>query len=219
MMQPLPPNNLRFGSKTPPDNTNRPDPPRKKTIRFSQPVSKYYERERDIYIPPRTKKQLQTENNRLQAQLDKTKTSLVQKNNLLKKLTKESITDSLTGLYNRRFFEGDKKTQEKGMAQKLLGGSNKPQPPKNTKKPKPKYKNAPVSLLLCDLDKFKSINDTYKHWMGDFALQLVARIADDSRRTQSVGRRKDPVLYDGSHHRYKCSPHCTTAQPRYWPSL
>ena len=76
-------------------------------------------------------------------------------------LTKQaSITDALTGIYNRRFFV---ETLEKQMS---LAKRHK----------------EPLSLLIADLDHFKKVNDTYGHTAGDCALQQVSMILKDSIR-------------------------------------
>lgn len=61
-------------------------------------------------------------------------------------------TDTLTGLLNRRYFNRHLETEFT----------------------RSQRSEEPLSLLLCDLDKFKSINDTYGHQVGDIVLRLVA---------------------------------------------
>ncbi len=65
-----------------------------------------------------------------------------------------SIVDDLTGLHNRRFFFPE--------AQAALAGSVR-------------YGH-PYSLMLIDLDHFKSVNDTYGHVAGDKVLKEVSGI-------------------------------------------
>jgi diguanylate cyclase (GGDEF)-like protein/PAS domain S-box-containing protein len=63
-----------------------------------------------------------------------------------------SITDSLTGIYNRRYFEE--------MFPKLINLA--------------KRESTLISFLIIDIDHFKQYNDTYGHQMGDEALIKVA---------------------------------------------
>ena len=73
-------------------------------------------------------------------------------------------SDVLTGVGNRRYFleEGRKEyARSKRYAQ-------------------------PLSLLMMDIDKFKSINDTYGHDIGDIALKALATICVDTIRTSDV---------------------------------
>ena len=65
-----------------------------------------------------------------------------------------SITDELTGLYNRRHFE-------KVLAQKL---------------PESLEENRSLCLALIDIDGFKFINDTYGHPVGDKVLKTIANL-------------------------------------------
>ncbi|RLB55260.1 MAG: hypothetical protein DRI34_10820 [Deltaproteobacteria bacterium] len=77
------------------------------------------------------------------------------------KLERMATTDALTGLYNRRrFFE----MLENAVADGL------------------RYER-PLGLIMCDIDHFKSINDTYGHPMGDEVLRRVARVLNDVART------------------------------------
>jgi two-component system, cell cycle response regulator len=47
----------------------------------------------------------------------------------------------------------------------------------------------PVSLLLCDVDRFKHVNDVYGHHVGDQVLQEVAnRLQESVRSEDAVGR-------------------------------
>jgi diguanylate cyclase (GGDEF)-like protein/PAS domain S-box-containing protein len=65
-----------------------------------------------------------------------------------------SITDELTGLYNRRFFN-----------LKIEEEINRAKREKNY-----------FSFLIMDIDYFKQYNDTYGHQKGDLALEKVAEI-------------------------------------------
>ena len=71
-----------------------------------------------------------------------------------------SLVDPLTGVNNRRAF------LERG--EKLLHRSN--------------FERAPAALLLFDLDKFKSVNDTFGHQTGDRVLTAFCRVATNALR-------------------------------------
>jgi len=82
----------------------------------------------------------------------------------LKKANEEieilSITDPLTEVYNRRYL-----TQ------------NLPLEIKRARR----YKH-PLSMLICDIDYFKKVNDTYGHHVGDLVLKQVAKCIEKSIR-------------------------------------
>lgn len=75
-------------------------------------------------------------------------------------LEKLSITDTLTGLYNRRHFD-DILEKEVLRAKRL---------------------HHDLSLLFIDIDKFKHFNDIYGHVTGDKALQLLGDLIQDQIR-------------------------------------
>lgn len=109
-------------------------------------------------------KKLITVNRKLEEKIEKRTLELEQSNEELKKL---SWTDPLTQLLNRRSCE---KRFENEIARF-----------ERTKKP--------FCIILCDLDHFKSINDTYGHNAGDYVLTEVARIFNEnSRKTDMVSR-------------------------------
>jgi diguanylate cyclase (GGDEF)-like protein len=69
-----------------------------------------------------------------------------------KDLERAAITDSLTGCHNRRFFD------------EIIGHEVK----------RHRRYSIPLSLLFVDIDRFKAINDTYGHDVGDEVLKQVA---------------------------------------------
>jgi two-component system cell cycle response regulator len=64
-----------------------------------------------------------------------------------------AVTDGLTGLYNRRYMEGHLSTLTE----------------------ESKSRGRELSLLILDIDFFKSINDTYGHDAGDDVLREFGR--------------------------------------------
>lgn len=70
-------------------------------------------------------------------------------------LRKLSITDELTGAFNRRhvFYEAESYLQQASVP--------------------------PVTIALLDVDHFKSVNDTYGHALGDAALSEITKLAHE----------------------------------------
>lgn len=78
-----------------------------------------------------------------------------------------SLTDALTGLYNRRHFNAE--LEREFMRSKRYGGN--------------------LCIAIIDIDFFKKINDTYGHLCGDYVLKEVAYlILENFRKTDMVFR-------------------------------
>ena len=78
-----------------------------------------------------------------------------------------AIYDTLTSLYNRRFFE------------ERLGIETQ----------KSFYGGTPLSLVMVDIDHFKKVNDTFGHLEGDKVLCKIASLLKDSvRKKDTVAR-------------------------------
>ncbi len=86
---------------------------------------------------------------------------IVGEREIAKKIKILSITDPLTGCYNRSY-----------MTERLL----------RELKNSGRYKR-PLSLALCDLDHFKQVNDTYGHQAGDEVLKSFVQTISESIRT------------------------------------
>ncbi|MEX2664879.1 sensor domain-containing diguanylate cyclase [Candidatus Uabimicrobium amorphum] len=83
---------------------------------------------------------------------------------MAKKMEELARTDPLTKLFNRRYFL-EKLEEEKNRS----GRSSKP-----------------FSIVLIDVDHFKSFNDSYGHSCGDFVLQSIANIMKETIRKQDI---------------------------------
>ncbi len=93
----------------------------------------------------------------------------------LRAVHEQSVTDPLTGLLNRR-----------GLSDGLTALAQTP--------------GSPISLLLCDLDHFKLVNDVHGHDAGDDALRRVAdvlrRVAGDRALVARQGGEEFVVVVD-----------------------
>jgi diguanylate cyclase (GGDEF)-like protein len=79
-------------------------------------------------------------------------------------LARIALSDGLTGLFNRAYFDA---TISQEMARCARRG-------------------LPLTLLMVDLDYFKKINDTYGHLAGDRALEAVAQVLTSMSRTSDT---------------------------------
>lgn len=93
--------------------------------------------------------------------------SKIRVQNLNEQLKEISRIDGLTGLYNRRYW------QERFELEYKLTFRTR----------------APVSVLILDIDHFKSVNDNYGHQAGDTVIKRVASIIlEQTRETDVAGR-------------------------------
>lgn len=86
---------------------------------------------------------------------------------LFEEVRKQAVTDPLTGLYNRRYFE-DNINKEAERALRL---------------------GQPFSLVSLDLDHLKTINDTYGHQYGDVAIKTISNVLKQKARSIDIPAR------------------------------
>jgi diguanylate cyclase len=85
----------------------------------------------------------------------------------LESVRRESLTDQLTGIPNRKAF--DKELQE-SIESSIESGE-------------------PLSLVMCDIDHFKTFNDTWGHQTGDQVLRLVANCLSENVKGRDTAAR------------------------------
>ena len=86
---------------------------------------------------------------------------------LFEKVKAQAVTDGLTGLYNRRYFE--EYLQKEVVRAKRI--------------------NQPFSIVGLDLDYLKKINDTYGHSFGDLAIKTIAKVIKSNARSIDTAAR------------------------------
>ncbi len=86
---------------------------------------------------------------------------------LFQAVREQAVTDALTGLYNRRYFE---EALEKEVQ-------------------RAKRQKQPFSIIGIDLDYLKKINDTYGHSYGDLAIKTIAEVLKANARSVDVSAR------------------------------
>lgn len=86
---------------------------------------------------------------------------------LFQAVKEQAVTDALTGLYNRRYFEEALVKEEK----------------------RAKRQKQPFSVIGIDLDFLKKINDTYGHAYGDLAIKTIADVLKQNARSIDIPAR------------------------------
>lgn len=120
-----------------------------------------------IELQERTRQELESQVDERTFELQVTLRELEDKNHELEQLNME---DALTGIKNRRFFD-----------KKLLMEIRRS-----------RREQTPLSIIMLDIDKFKSINDNYGHLTGD---QVIRAVSDTIK--QQLKRPLDEVARYG----------------------
>jgi diguanylate cyclase len=97
-------------------------------------------------------REISSHNQRLSAQLTRTTQQVEQLRTGLQAAKAEALTDALTGVANRKLFD---ETMIMRVNEARANGT-------------------PLCLVLCDIDRFKSFNDTWGHQTGDQVIRFVA---------------------------------------------
>jgi len=103
----------------------------------------------------------------LEAELQRSSHEVNELKAKLDDVRKESLTDPLTGVANRKAFDIELTA---ATMQALETGE-------------------PVSLLMCDIDHFKQFNDTWGHQTGDQVLRLVANCLSENVKGRDTAAR------------------------------
>ena len=111
-------------------------------------------------------KTIEQENSALKEQLEATKSRSEQLRHEIEAVRLESLTDALTQIGNRQYFDGTL-THEMERANESA---------------------APLTLLMVDIDHFKRVNDEFGHLMGDDVLRLVATRLKSNVRDGEIAR-------------------------------
>lgn len=112
-------------------------------------------------------KEMETANRKLEARLSASKVEIEQLQQNLETVRNESLTDPLTSLSNRKYFD-------QALAKAIADSQQKQEP---------------LSLLMTDVDHFKAFNDKFGHVTGDQVLRLVAISVKQNVKGQDIAAR------------------------------
>src|SRR6516162_5052809 len=115
----------------------------------------------------RSTSEMRETNKALEDRLTLSKNQISNLQQSLEAIRAESLTDPLTGLGNRKYFD---RMIEMAVQSALAN-------------------NEPLSLLMFDIDHFKSFNDSFGHLTGDQVLRLVALSVRHAIKGQDITAR------------------------------
>jgi diguanylate cyclase len=112
-------------------------------------------------------KEMEASNKKMEARLSSSRQEIEQLQQNLKAVRTESLTDPLTTLGNRKYFDTE---IANAISQAKKSGE-------------------PLTLLMSDIDHFKAFNDKYGHVTGDQVLRLVALTVKQNIKGQDIAAR------------------------------
>jgi diguanylate cyclase len=112
-------------------------------------------------------REMEQNNQKLEARLIASKQEINELQENLEAVRTESLTDPLTTLANRKYFD---EALERAIAETGKGGEQ-------------------LSLVLADIDHFKAFNDMFGHLTGDQVLRLVATSVKQNIKGQDLAAR------------------------------
>jgi diguanylate cyclase len=112
-------------------------------------------------------KEVERINKTLEARLNASKLEISELQEVLAAVRNESLTDPLTSLANRKYFDD-------ALVNRFTAAQSR---------------HEPMSLILLDIDHFKKFNDTYGHLTGDQVLRLVAVAVKQNVKGQDIAAR------------------------------
>jgi diguanylate cyclase len=114
-----------------------------------------------------TAKDMEASNQKLEERLNASKQEISELQENLETVRSESLTDPLTQLANRKYFDTT--------LQEAITDA--------------RARNEPLSLMMTDIDHFKRFNDSFGHLTGDQVLKLVALSVKQNVKGQDTAAR------------------------------
>jgi diguanylate cyclase len=110
---------------------------------------------------------MEARSNTLELQLQTSSREVSDLRQRLDTVRRESLTDQLTGIANRKAFDNE---LQSSIERSIETGE-------------------PLTLIMCDIDHFKSFNDTWGHQTGDQVLRLVSNCLSENVKGRDTAAR------------------------------
>jgi len=117
-----------------------------------------------LFLESNSNKMISDDDLQLLSIFGATAAAAIQNAKLHEEVKKLSIIDPLTGLYNRRGFYQIAEIEVE----------------------RAKRYQRPLSIVMIDIDRFKSINDKYGHGIGDHVISTIGKICRGSTRSSDI---------------------------------